>query len=119
MAAAPSFDRDRLRQLMEVESERFCAAHPHSLALHERAAARMPLGVPMPWMLAWPGPCPVYVQTAAGALVTDADGNDSIAVRHIMRLTLGFDHRIIDGADAGKFMAELKKTLENWDGDIG
>ena len=52
-------------------------------------------------------------------VVTDADGNDSIAVRHIMRLTLGFDHRIIDGADAGKFMAELKKTLENWNGDIG
>ena len=52
-------------------------------------------------------------------VVTDADGNDSIAVRHIMRLTLGFDHRIIDGADAGKFMAELKKTLENWDGNIG
>ena len=52
-------------------------------------------------------------------VVTDAEGNDSIAVRHIMRLTLGFDHRVIDGADAGKFMAELKKTLENWDGDIG
>lgn len=52
-------------------------------------------------------------------VVTDADGNDSIAVRHIMRLTLGFDHRVIDGADAGKFMAELKKTLENWDDDIG
>jgi len=52
-------------------------------------------------------------------VITDTDGNDSIAVRHIMRLTLGFDHRIIDGADAGKFMAELKKALENWDGDIG
>ena len=78
MATAPSFDRDRLRRLMEVESERFRAAHPRSLALHERAAARMPLGVPMPWMLAWPGPCPVYVQTAAGALVTDADGNEYV-----------------------------------------
>jgi 2-oxoglutarate dehydrogenase E2 component (dihydrolipoamide succinyltransferase) len=32
---------------------------------------------------------------------------------------LGFDHRIIDGADAGKFMAEFKKTLEGWSGDIG
>ncbi len=52
-------------------------------------------------------------------VLTDADGNDTIAVRSIMRLTLGFDHRIIDGADAGKFMADLKKTLENWDGDIG
>ena len=52
-------------------------------------------------------------------VVTDADGVDSIAIRSIMRLTLGFDHRIIDGADAGKFMADMKKTLENWDGDIG
>jgi pyruvate dehydrogenase E2 component (dihydrolipoamide acetyltransferase) len=52
-------------------------------------------------------------------VLTDAEGNDTIAIRSIMRLTLGFDHRIIDGADAGKFMAELKKTLENWDGDIG
>jgi pyruvate dehydrogenase E2 component (dihydrolipoamide acetyltransferase) len=52
-------------------------------------------------------------------VVTDKDGNDSIAIRHIIRLTLGFDHRIIDGADAGKFMSELKKYLENWSEDIG
>jgi pyruvate dehydrogenase E2 component (dihydrolipoamide acetyltransferase) len=52
-------------------------------------------------------------------VLTDADGNDTIAIRSIIRLTLGFDHRIVDGADAGKFMAELKKTLENWNGDIG
>ncbi|HET9088327.1 MAG TPA: 2-oxoglutarate dehydrogenase, E2 component, dihydrolipoamide succinyltransferase [Acidobacteriaceae bacterium] len=52
-------------------------------------------------------------------VLTDADGNDTIAIRSIMRLTLGFDHRIIDGADAGKFMAEMKKTLENWTGEIG
>lgn len=53
------------------------------------------------------------------AVITDADGVDSIAIRHMMHLTLGFDHRIIDGSDAGKFMAELKKTLENWKEDIG
>lgn len=53
------------------------------------------------------------------AVVTSADGTDSIAIRHFLHLTLGFDHRIIDGADAGKFMAELKKYLENWDEDIG
>ncbi|MBA3916928.1 MAG: 2-oxo acid dehydrogenase subunit E2, partial [Acidobacteriales bacterium] len=52
-------------------------------------------------------------------VLTDAEGNDTIGIRHIMRLTLGFDHRIIDGADAGKFMAELKKTLESWNEDIG
>jgi pyruvate dehydrogenase E2 component (dihydrolipoamide acetyltransferase) len=53
------------------------------------------------------------------AVVTGADGTDSIAIRHFLNLTLGFDHRIIDGADAGKFMAEVKKYLENWSEDIG
>jgi pyruvate dehydrogenase E2 component (dihydrolipoamide acetyltransferase) len=53
------------------------------------------------------------------AVVTAPDGTDSIAIRSLLHLTLGFDHRIIDGADAGKFMAEVKKYLESWDGDIG
>jgi pyruvate dehydrogenase E2 component (dihydrolipoamide acetyltransferase) len=53
------------------------------------------------------------------AVVTAEDGTDSIAVRHMIHLTLGFDHRIVDGADAGKFMAEVKKYLENWSEDIG
>ncbi len=52
-------------------------------------------------------------------VLTDAEGNDTIGIRHIIRLTLGFDHRIIDGAEAGKFMAELKKYLENWNEEIG
>jgi 2-oxoglutarate dehydrogenase E2 component (dihydrolipoamide succinyltransferase) len=52
-------------------------------------------------------------------VVTDENGSDSIAIHSIIRLTLGFDHRIIDGADAGKFMAEVKKYLENWNEDIG
>jgi pyruvate dehydrogenase E2 component (dihydrolipoamide acetyltransferase) len=52
-------------------------------------------------------------------VVTDENGSDSIAIRSIIRLTLGFDHRIIDGADAGRFMAELKKYLESWSEDIG
>ena len=53
------------------------------------------------------------------AVITAEDGTDSIAVRHMIHLTLGFDHRIVDGADAGKFMAEVKKYLENWSEDIG
>jgi pyruvate dehydrogenase E2 component (dihydrolipoamide acetyltransferase) len=52
------------------------------------------------------------------AVVTSEDGTDSIAIRHFLHLTLGFDHRIIDGADAGKFMAEVKKYLEGWNEDI-
>jgi 2-oxoglutarate dehydrogenase E2 component (dihydrolipoamide succinyltransferase) len=53
------------------------------------------------------------------AVLTDKDGNDSIAIRSIQRFCLGFDHRIVDGADAGKFMADFKSYLENWDEEIG
>jgi 2-oxoglutarate dehydrogenase E2 component (dihydrolipoamide succinyltransferase) len=52
-------------------------------------------------------------------VMTDAEGNDTIAIRWTQNFCLGFDHRTIDGADAGKFMAEFKKTLEGWSGDIG
>ena len=52
-------------------------------------------------------------------VITSEDGQDSIAIRSIQHFTLGFDHRIIDGADAGKFMADFKACLENWSEDIG
>jgi pyruvate dehydrogenase E2 component (dihydrolipoamide acetyltransferase) len=57
--------------------------------------------------------------TKAPKVVTDEDGNDSIAVRSIVNLTLGYDHRVIDGAVADQFMAQVKKTLENWAEEIG
>jgi 2-oxoglutarate dehydrogenase E2 component (dihydrolipoamide succinyltransferase) len=57
--------------------------------------------------------------TKTPLVVTDADGNDSIAVRSVVNLTLGYDHRIIDGAIADQFMAFVKKTLENWSEDVG
>jgi pyruvate dehydrogenase E2 component (dihydrolipoamide acetyltransferase) len=53
------------------------------------------------------------------AVMTDEYGTDSIAIRNVIHLTLGFDHRIIDGADAGKFMSDVKKYLETWSEDIG
>jgi len=52
-------------------------------------------------------------------VVTDADGNDSIAIRSVVHLTLGYDHRLIDGAVADQFMAFVKKTLENWGEEVG
>ncbi len=45
---------------------------------------------------------------------TDEDGSDSIVIRHIIYVSLGYDHRIVDGADADKFLATLKKNLEGW-----
>ena len=61
---------------------------------------------------------------AVGALkkepvvLTDAEGNDTIAIRSMQHFCLGFDHRLIDGADAAKFMSEFKRTLENWDKQV-
>jgi len=51
-------------------------------------------------------------------VLTDAEGNDTIAIRSMQTYCLGFDHRLIDGADAGKFMTVLKDTLENWNQPI-
>ncbi|ABY94450.1 pyruvate dehydrogenase E2 component (dihydrolipoamide acetyltransferase) [Thermoanaerobacter thermohydrosulfuricus] len=39
--------------------------------------------------------------------------DDNIVIRHIIKLSLSFDHRLIDGATAAKFLLDLKKTLEN------
>ena len=55
----------------------------------------------------------------APVVVTDKDGNDSIAIRSLVHLTLGYDHRVIDGAVADQFMALVKKTLENWTEEVG
>ena len=41
--------------------------------------------------------------------------DDAIAIRPMAYLTLGYDHRVIDGAVADEFMSHVKKTLENWD----
>ncbi len=52
-------------------------------------------------------------------VVTDKEGNDSIAIRSVVHLTLGYDHRLIDGAVADQFMAQVKKNLEQWSEDVG
>jgi pyruvate dehydrogenase E2 component (dihydrolipoamide acetyltransferase) len=52
-------------------------------------------------------------------VITDEHGNDSIAIRHIIRLVLGYDHRIIDGAEADQFMVAVRDYLEKFDEDIG
>jgi len=52
------------------------------------------------------------------AVLTDAEGNDTIAIRSMQYFCLGFDHRLIDGADGGKFMLEFKRVLESWNQEI-
>ncbi|MFD2418621.1 2-oxoglutarate dehydrogenase, E2 component, dihydrolipoamide succinyltransferase [Amycolatopsis pigmentata] len=45
-------------------------------------------------------------------VVTDADGQDTIAIRSMAYLALTYDHRLIDGADAGRFLTTIKHRLE-------
>ena len=52
-------------------------------------------------------------------VITDQDGSDSIAIRSVVHLTLGYDHRLIDGAVADQFMALVKKNLETWSEEVG
>ena len=52
-------------------------------------------------------------------VITDKDGTDSIAIRSVVHLTLGYDHRLIDGAVADQFMAQVKKNLETWSEEVG
>jgi pyruvate dehydrogenase E2 component (dihydrolipoamide acetyltransferase) len=52
-------------------------------------------------------------------VITDKDGADSIAIRSIVHLTLGYDHRLIDGAVADQFMDLVKKTLQTWSEEVG
>ena len=45
-------------------------------------------------------------------VVTDADGQDTLAIRSMAYLALTYDHRLIDGADAGRFLTTIKQRLE-------
>jgi pyruvate dehydrogenase E2 component (dihydrolipoamide acetyltransferase) len=45
-------------------------------------------------------------------VLTGADGEDTIAIRTCAFFSISFDHRVVDGADADRFMADLKAQLE-------
>jgi len=56
----------------------------------------------------------VGVMQKRAVVVTDTEGNDSIAIRPMVYLSFVFDHRILDGASADWFLMKVKETLENW-----
>ncbi|WP_298180970.1 2-oxoglutarate dehydrogenase, E2 component, dihydrolipoamide succinyltransferase [Saccharomonospora sp.] len=75
---------------------------------------------------------PIIVQPQSGILgvgavvrrpvvVTDTEGNDTIAIRSMAYLPLTYDHRLIDGADAGRFLTTIKQRLEegNFEDELG
>lgn len=52
-------------------------------------------------------------------VVSDAEGNDTVVVRSMMNMCLSFDHRVVDGAIAGRFLQFVKKWLETRDYNAG
>jgi glutamate-1-semialdehyde 2,1-aminomutase len=73
-----ALDRGRLGDLLEREEAAFRDAHPRSRALHEQARDSLLAGVPMNWMVKWPGDFPVFVESAAGAHFRCVDGHDYV-----------------------------------------
>jgi glutamate-1-semialdehyde 2,1-aminomutase len=71
-------DLDRLAQLMKREAETFAQKHPQSKELFDRAQDSYLYGTPLHWMSLWPGPHPLYVESAQGARLRDVDGQEFI-----------------------------------------
>ena len=53
---------------------------------------------------------PVVIETPQG---------DSIAIRHMMYISMSYDHRVVDGAVGASFLSAVAKELENFDGGRG
>jgi len=68
-------DRNRLKSLMEREQKRFVDERPKSKAVFERGKKSLLSGVPMNWMVKWPGAFPPVVREAQGAHFYDLDGH--------------------------------------------
>jgi glutamate-1-semialdehyde 2,1-aminomutase len=78
MPASAWPDRDRLRRSLERETARFVETHPRSRALFDRAQRSLLAGVPMHWMVRWPGGFPVVVEEGSGGRFRDVDGHDYV-----------------------------------------
>ena len=60
-----------------------------------------------------------YALVKKPVVVQDEQGADVIAIRPMMNITLTYDHRLVDGAYAGRFLRDLRARLEAWEGDGG
>ncbi|MFD1646544.1 2-oxo acid dehydrogenase subunit E2 [Haloarchaeobius litoreus] len=115
-------DRKGLLQLSSEMNELVSKARERSIALEEMRGGTFTItnigGIGGEYAT----PIINYPETAILALgeikkkprvVTDDDGEDSIEIRHVLTLSLSFDHRIIDGAEGAQFTNEVMKYLEN------
>lgn len=71
-------NRLQLDDLFVKEQELFVSRHPRSQELSLRAHDHLLSGVPMPWMVRWPGPFPIFISEANGSTFVDVDGHQYI-----------------------------------------
>ena len=71
----PGIDRQLLSAALTAERKRFVDSHPESHRLAGEAKTQMLSGVPMPWMVRWPGDFPLFLDSADGVSFLDVDGN--------------------------------------------
>ena len=99
------YDLALVSALTQRELDRFTAEHPRSAELASSARSSMPGGVPMSWMVKWPGPFPIYVAEAAGARFRDVDG------REYVDLCLG-DTGAMTGHSPGPTVEAVRRQVE-------
>ena len=68
-------DRTRATAIIQREEKRFIITHPKSRRMFERARKSMIGGVPMNWMIEWPGRFPIFAKAGVGSKITDVDGH--------------------------------------------
>ena len=78
VASPTGVEPARVRELLERELGAFADRHPRTKALHQHARESLVDGVPMNWMVKWAGPFPLFLESAAGAHATCADGHDYV-----------------------------------------
>lgn len=78
VAVAIQIDSLRLSAAMEREEADFVARHPKSQQLAQEAKEGLLSGVPMPWMVRWPGAFPLFVDKAQGSSFVCADGHSYV-----------------------------------------
>ena len=67
-------NRTKVELVLEREGREFSKTHPRSRRMFERARMSMIGGVPMNWMVEWPGPFPIFARRGQGSKITDVDG---------------------------------------------
>jgi pyruvate dehydrogenase E2 component (dihydrolipoamide acetyltransferase) len=110
-AMADLANRSRSRRLTpeDMRAGTFTITNPGSLGAHAAAAI---INQPQVAILGTPA------MVRRPWVVTTPDGDEGIAIRSVMDLTLSFDHRAVDGAEATRFLVALSRIVENWSGAV-